>query len=214
MEIYFICIITFIIYLYDTYLLYINKSELIRWYYLHFTANMLTCYYSIDPLIKLILDPVYHIQNPTFYNDSMIIILIIHLYHLIFFKCTNSDWVHHILFVLLGSISHYSINWGYISPFCHFFVSGLPGGIDYLNLALVKENIITKKTRLKISVELNNWIRVPGMLFSGVFAYLLILYSEKTIINIICFFIMISTSIINALFYNRQVLLYAGKHAY
>ena len=200
-----ICIIY---YLCDQLLYYLNKQELTRWYYLHFLSNMATCYVSFNPLIIFIQNPIKEITNPTSFQLSTYIGISLHIYHLLFFKCTQSDYFHHLTFVLFAWIINELINFGYIIPFYHFFIIGFPGGIDYLALALVKENIIEKKTRIKIAVEMNNWIRSPGIISSWVFFYLYYLIHDINIIIMIC---ITYCTIFNSQYYNRQVTLYAGK---
>lgn len=167
---------------FDIFLKYLlNRKNLQRWYYLHAFANLLVCIYSFDIMILFLNDPITNINNPIWYNKSSIIISIIHIYHLLFFKCTYDDWFHHILFVFIGTIIHYKVNLGYLMSLYHFFICGLPGGIDYLLLGFVKDNLITKNSRLKIALELNIWIRAPMVISCWTFAYLWIIYSEKNL---------------------------------
>jgi hypothetical protein len=199
------------IYLIDKVFIYLKIKALSRWYILHSISNAIICYTTFTPMITFLSNPIYHIQNPIQFDDSIITIAIIHSYHLLFFNCTKSDYIHHILFVFLGTITHFLVNLGYIIPLYHFFISGLPGGIDYAALALVQENKITKTQRVKLAVELNNWIRAPGVISAWIFGYIYFITYEKTLTNIICFTIMTNASVLNAIYYSRQVTLYAGK---
>jgi len=198
----------------DQFLTYQKKQPLIRWYWVHALSNMIISYYTFIPMVQILSDPIDHIINPTRFEESTIIVAIIHLYHLCFFNCTKSDWVHHLLFVLLGTISHYLVNWGYITALYHFFICGFPGGIDYIALALVKEKRLLKINRLKLAVELNTWIRSPGIIISWAFGYIWYIYNGTNFIHLLCFIVMTIGSVINAQYYSRQVTLYAGKHAY
>ena len=198
----------------DSLLQFFNRAPLTRWYWLHALSNMIVCWYTFTPTIKVALDPLHHIMTPVRFEESAIIIAILHIYHLLFFHCTKSDLFHHLTFVLLATTTQYLVNWGYLSPFFHFFICGLPGGIDYFALALVKEKKILKSDRLKLAVELNTWLRAPGMIITWSFMYLWFLYKDKTITNILCFTIATFSSVFNAQYYSRQVTLYAGKHAY
>jgi hypothetical protein len=54
-------------------------------------------------------------------------------------------------------------------------VCGLPGGLDYLLLALVKHGVISKMAEKRLNTRLNQLIRVPGVLVctsSGVLSLL------------------------------------------
>ena len=134
-----------IIFSFDKLLDYFTKNELVKWYWLHSFSNFMVCYYTLTPMITLLSNPIDNIQNPIRFEESTILIAIIHLYHLVFFKCSKEDWVHHLSFVLLGTITHYLVNWGYITALYHFFICGLPGAIDYMLLGLVKHGVIEKK---------------------------------------------------------------------
>ena len=187
------------------------NSELVRWYILHAILNGLICCYCIKPIYSFIFDPIFHIQNPIHYFPTNVICSMLHLYHIIFFKCTPDDIFHHLGFVLIGGILLYVYNYGYMLALYHFFLCGFPGGIDYIFLALVKLNYLSKDTRLKTAVTLNNWIRVPGGIVSWSYVILFFTYSEKTIIDIAAFIIGTFCSVYNVLYYNEKVLIAAGK---
>ena len=52
-----------------------------------------------------------------------------------------------------------------------FFLTGLPGCIDYFLLGLVKLNILDKLKEKQINVYINNWIRGPGCVIGSAFTY-------------------------------------------
>jgi hypothetical protein len=162
-------------------------------------------------MIKLLKNPIFHIQNPTRFDYSTIISAILHMYHLIFFKCNKSDLFHHLTFVLFGTLTQYLVNWGYGTALYHFFLCGLPGGIDYFLLGLAKQNVISKNSRLKYAVELNNWIRAPGAIFTWCISYIWFIYRLDYGLNLFCFIIITLASVINAQYYSRQVTLCAGN---
>lgn len=63
--------------------------------------------------------------------------------------------------------------WGSLGNFLAFFISGLPGGVDYWLLGRQKlsgsaaEALAEKAT----SANLNTWVRVPGILFATTLLY-------------------------------------------
>ena len=63
-----------------------------------------------------------------------------------------------------------------LSSLSNFTLCGLPGGIDYLLLILLKYNIINKITEKKINRFLNLLIRWPLMFLGG---YMFVLNIEK-----------------------------------
>ena len=44
-----------------------------------------------------------------------------------------------------------------------FFISGLPGGLDYLLLAGVKAGRVAAYTEKRLNCSINTWIRGPGI---------------------------------------------------
>ena len=52
-----------------------------------------------------------------------------------------------------------------------FFVCGLPGGVDYVLLFLVKQRYMEKRTEKAVNRFLNMWIRLPGIVAFVPFAY-------------------------------------------
>lgn len=58
---------------------------------------------------------------------------------------------------------------------CHQ-ISGLPGGIDYFVLGLIKVGISDKMTQKRLSSNLNVWVRAPGILSATFILYQSVLY--------------------------------------
>ena len=49
-----------------------------------------------------------------------------------------------------------------------FYLSGLPGAIDYFLLFLMKINVIESRTQKKTYILLSNWIRCPGCVYTSI----------------------------------------------
>lgn len=190
---------------------YYTLNELTVWYLIHSFANFYIVSLCINPISYILKNPLYHLFNPTEYYGSMIAIIILHLYHLLFFNCNKDDIFHHLVFVGIGTITIFVFNNGYYSALSHFFICGFPGGIDYFMLFLYKINYITKETRLRYAVFLNVWIRSPGLCMVSTFSLINFIYSKKTITDIIEFIMQVSMTLINGQMYMRDVLLAAGK---
>jgi len=187
-------------------------NELAIWYLIHSITNFIIVILTINPILEIFKDPIKQIKNPNPYYDSMTIIILLHLYHLLFFKCNRDDIFHHLFFVGLGTFTIYVFNNGYFSALSHFFICGLPGGIDYFCQFLYKIGYIYKITRLRISMFLNVWIRSPGLCMVGTFAIINFIYSEKKIFNIIELLLQIIMSIGNGQMYMRDVVYASGKN--
>lgn len=83
-------------------------------------------------------------------------------------RLTSADYFHHLLFIPTIGIPGQLFQWGALGNFQAFFISGLPGGIDYFLLGLHKLGLIDALTEKRTNANLNTWIRVPGVLTSTV----------------------------------------------
>jgi len=93
----------------------------------------------------------------------VLMIIAVHTYHCVAFKLSQQDIFHHFLFVpTLGVGGGLLTNWGPIRNVLSFFISGLPGGIDYMMLVLLKNGKTDKLTCKRLSSKLNVWLRGPG----------------------------------------------------
>lgn len=121
MDFYYLFSIFGILFIFDKLIsFYTLNNNLVRWHFLHSFGNLLIGLYTMTPMLELLSDPIYNIQNPIRFEESTIIIAVLHTYHLLFFKCNVDDLVHHLTFVLFGTLTHYLVNWGYISALYHF----------------------------------------------------------------------------------------------
>ena len=92
------------------------------------------------------------------------ILIAMHVYHMLAFKLSPDDLFHHLLFVpVIGGI-HFVYPWGASGNVLAFFISGLPGGIDYFLLAAVKAGRLSSFTEKRINCSINTWLRSPGIL--------------------------------------------------
>ena len=83
---------------------------------------------------------------------------------------------------------------------------GIPGGIDYLLLFLVKRNILEKMTEKKINRYLNLLIRWPFM-FLSIYIFTVNVYQEKIISKLTPFmFLAAFLHCFNAIYYCDKVI--------
>ena len=108
------------------------------------------------------------------------VINVLHVYHLLYFDLKPDDKFHHFLFIpLIGFPAQYW-RWGCHRNFMCFFISGLPGGLDYFNLALVKQGLMSKMRQRKICANLNQWCRGPGILIASFLQFQSFLYGTSS----------------------------------
>ena len=122
-----------------------------RWYLLHAIGNMVVAglcvpdlwFWSLNPPASMSASYCRTLPFPGCSDWPTVLIVAMHVYHMMRFKLTNDDLFHHLLFVpLIGGI-HFCYPLGVSNNILAFFISGLPGALDYLLLALVKEGHIT-----------------------------------------------------------------------
>lgn len=195
-------------------LLGIRKDSLQRWYLVHFIGNFTLVAYSLPAYTHFFRNIIENISaDPApFDYEAVSCVAIVHMYHLVaFFKdCSAADWVHHIVFVA-GGVSTTFAQPGMQACIYLSHVSGFGGGLDYLNLALVRAGLMAKNTRLRIAVELNMWVRVPGILFSySVFVLWFVLRKQWTASVTYALVMTTIAAPVNALYYARLVTLSAG----
>ena len=118
-------------------------------------------------------------SNDTFINFPMCIILWIHFYHVVFFKLTNEDMFHHVLFVSLLPLPGYVYDWGILKNCLAFFICGFPGALIYTLLVFQKCGYFINIKEEKFSAFVNIFIRTPGILISAIILY-------KCYINGVC----------------------------
>ena len=89
----------------------------------------------------------------------------LHFYHIFMYhsKFHMDDWLHHILTLGVAlPIGGYLSTAGSLLGYSLFFETGLPGGIDYALLFIVRNNWLSRVTEKQINAWLNVWIRSPG----------------------------------------------------
>ena len=168
-----------------------------RWYKLHVIANIIACIYSYHDFFNVLQDPLNkYIQDVSVVPPA--ISLALHLYHmLMFYNLVIIDWVHHIVMMSILMLSYICPNPSLVN-YSIFVLNGLPGGIDYSLLIMVKYNIISKLLEKRINSKLNIWIRGPGILIS---AYIVYIQWKYSIIRYSAFLVAI---VITGLYWNAQ----------
>jgi hypothetical protein len=149
-----------------------------RWFLLHGLGNMIVAVAALpdfyfaaqDPPASLSLAYCHRLSatgtlGSYFACSDLLTSLIIamHVYHTIAFKLSSADLFHHLLFVpLIGGV-HFCYPWGVSGNILCFFISGFPGGLDYLMLAAVKSGVMSSFSEKHINTSINTWVRGPGI---------------------------------------------------
>lgn len=164
-------------------------SDNTRWFYIHCIVNFLVVKYSYYNAMNCLIN-----YNNCFmieWNDDTYktywTAIHLHFIHLLFFKLTKDDIIHHTLMVLIcGSLCYY--NKSQLVSLALFFLTGLPGAIDYLLLFLVKIGVIPSIFEKKMYAFISSYIRAPGcttaalLVIPGIIHY----YKIKNYYQLIC----------------------------
>jgi hypothetical protein len=148
-----------------------------RWFLLHAVWNLGITLACIPDVITTLRKPSEACSPLKPYNlMPTLMSMSLHLYHVIapwFWKnLTKEDIFHHLIFAIggLGSIS-VLWTWGPGANFAFLFLTGLPGGMDYFMLGLVKLNMMDRLGEKKINSFINAWIRGPGCTMAAAWTY-------------------------------------------
>ena len=142
-----------------------------RWFLLHALGNLVVAVLAAPDFAYLFRNPpaglsVAHCRTlpPLGCSDWPTCLIIgMHVYHMLAFKLNSGDLFHHLLFVpVIGGI-HFVYPWGSSGNILCFFISGLPGGIDYLMLTAVKCGRMAPIVEKRINCSINTWLRGPGI---------------------------------------------------
>ena len=144
------------------------KNKLIegRYYMNHFICNMIIVYHTFSCMINSYYPTNTNTCDIYSLNYCRELICGLHLYHIIWYynNLRRDDWIHHILMIGIVIPITYIAGPEYHNLLGHgiFFITGLPGSIDYLLLFLVRNNVIDRIIEKRINCIINQWIRCPG----------------------------------------------------
>ena len=154
---------------------------LTRWFFVHSLANLFVCACAFNSMRAVLADTFHALDASHHPNTSafsagtqwpLTIINSVHVYHMIGgFRLGPADYFHHFLFIPTISFPGQYYRWGPLANFQAFFISGLPGGIDYFLLGLVKLGLISPLFEKRVNANANIWLRVPGILVSTMLMY-------------------------------------------
>eukprot|EP00041_Stephanoeca_diplocostata_P024777 m.636663 g.636663 ORF g.636663 m.636663 type:complete len:260 (-) comp22599_c0_seq1:2615-3394(-) len=144
-----------------------------RYFALHTVANAIATVASFPDVWRGLTDVETSWEGPSHTMMANSAICAIHIYHCIAFKLSVADIVHHLVFVsiLCGLGIAFKTRGGIANNFGCFFLSGLPGGLDYILLVLKCEGYIGKMTEKRLNRYIQQWIRGPSMSIYGFIAW-------------------------------------------
>ena len=115
--------------------------------------------------------------NPQYDRPSIfpaVVVMALHVFHCLVYTINSGDILHHAVMCTVLLIPLLNSNDTQMMGFTNcglFFLSGLPGGIDYYLMVLVETGQITKQVEKYYNLYLNTWIRSVGILYGAFCAY-------------------------------------------
>jgi hypothetical protein len=137
-----------------------------RYFALHASANTVCAIASFPDVYRaLVTEPLDSFNGPSYSMVANSAAAAIHLYHCVAFSLRADDIFHHLTFtcVLCGLAIPFKHNGGVANNMGCFFLTGVPGGVDYVLLVLVKQGVIDRMTEKRWCVNINVWLRGPSM---------------------------------------------------
>jgi hypothetical protein len=149
-----------------------------RYFALHVVANSISSYAAFPDVYRaLVTDPLNSFQGASATMAANSAVAAIHLYHIVAFTLRWDDIFHHLTFVsvLCGLAVPFKQSGGAANNLGCFFLSGLPGALNYVFLILYYHGFMSRATEKLWTARVNVWLRGPAMsvyLFLGAQAIL------------------------------------------
>ena len=170
-----------------------------RYYLNHFIGNMIIVYITLPYMLNSYNDNNILIDGNL--DNAISIVYSTHIYHMLWYysKLRYDDILHHLVMVGLALPLTSLLSSNNLIGHCLFFITGLPGGIDYFMLFLIRNNMMDKMIEKKLNRLINLWIRCPGCISNVTLVLCNIIKYYNTITNMT---ILISSIIMGTVFWN------------
>ena len=194
--------------------IYIASDYILRqryngvYYLIHFLNNIAVTYYSLPALIYSYTNIIKYHEYPLDYTSS-ILTAALHIYHIISYynKLKFDDYLHHGLMVFIVLPLGIYLNSGSLLDHAYFYLTGPPGGINYLLLFLTRNGYIEKITQKKLNNYINLWFRCPGCISHVVLSTIAFLHNREIFSSFDVYLFLIINILIfwNGIYYMNQV---------
>ena len=171
-------------YLFDDKILngaYKVKNDKARWFLLHAWFNAAVVVMVLPEALNCLINPL----TPSAHDDfregltslvSTAAIGAFHIYHALRYSLTTEDVIHHSVNAGIVVVLAVLIPWGNMVDLSNLAMCGLPGGIDYAMLYLVKVGSMDRMTEKRYNRFLNIGIRWPIMYIVSYIMFLRLYY--------------------------------------
>eukprot|EP01064_Diplonema_japonicum_P015959 TRINITY_DN24001_c0_g1_i1.p1 TRINITY_DN24001_c0_g1~~TRINITY_DN24001_c0_g1_i1.p1 ORF type:complete len:307 (+),score=98.24 TRINITY_DN24001_c0_g1_i1:50-970(+) len=178
------------------------------YYIAHIIINFSICVLTFPDLVYILTDTVDALKVTKVNTWALELCNALHLYHVaVFTDLRFVDYLHHIVMVFFCMPLFYVAEYGPLANYNMFFVSGLPGGLDYIMLCLVREKKMKKLEEKKWNTSINIWLRGPFLLGSVFFSHVQVslLRDVLSTSQIICRYICQAIQFWNAMYFTESV---------
>lgn len=191
----------------------LRSQRLTRWFFVHALANAFVVLGALTSLRTVLKDPAHSMDSTkyfdqTFFGDASVwpltIINSVHVYHMVGgFGLTAADYFHHLLFVPALGFPGQVYRWGALANWQAFYISGLPGGIDYFMLGLIRVGRLSALVEKRVNANMNTWIRAPGILSTTTLVYVHYIAGNHSL-PFWCILLQLILPGYNALYFGKQ----------
>jgi hypothetical protein len=204
-------ILSFLLYRFFDSILILYTGRNGRWFKLHAVANFVVVGITSNDIYEIAINP-YNAFQPKNHIMDGIFVLMIHVYHCIYFKLKPIDYPHHIISVFIPTFLIPNIHYRYTSLYT-FIGSGLPGGLNYIALSMVKNQQMDRITEKQISSFLNAYIRIPGGIIAT-FLGLMSAVNEKNELTKYCIYTTSFLTYYNVVYFGKMAMENYGENKY
>jgi len=179
---------------------------------LHAVGNGVVVVFAMHGVVASLADPMHSMDSRVFPDDDapigptskipMSMITALHVYHIVRFTLSHADRLHHCLFVPWIVVCGHALAWGALRQLLAFFICGLPGCIDYVQLshAAPDDAMAVRIRRKYVTMLLNVGLRAPFMCFEAGLHYAAFAHGTTTV-PWPCNSLVASLVLVNAMYY-------------
>lgn len=183
-----------------------------KYYLIHSFNNMLIVYYTFPSLLFTYTNFFQHHTYEYNYFPSTISYSL-HFYHIIMYynKLRFDDWAHHIIMMLSFPLAM-ALHPGSLLNHALFYLTGLPGAINYFLLFLCRNGFVTRFFQKQINNYLNLYIRCPGCLSHVTMCFLSIGFRNYTSVQTVLLIIQCIIVYWNGIYFMNKVIIDYNKY--
>ncbi len=162
-----------------------RKKASTRWFAVHALANLVVGYLAERAYVGG--------EATTF---PLCIVVWLHVYHILFYELTTSDWYHHLVFLPTIAVPGLMYDWGLTPNLQLVFICGYPGFILYSCI------VVNRCTSVRIDLALvsalvNVLVRAPGILMANA-----LLFAERPPkVPLVFLVLQLTLAPVNAIYY-------------